>query len=223
MCLASVVLQVFNLEALTNPNITVAGALLHVRPPGFATDRQLPLNLQQQQQTQLLITPGQPNCKPFVRNSIWQQRRLAEEPHIGNAYAAVNNHNAGQFGSVAAAPGPACVEEQQLPAGQKQVVVPLGHSAESIAKLLSDYTSVDWLHFTNVTAAFNGFKEKESQQAFEGLLSTVVAEWCCRSSTRVMQAGAPHGHLHQVRPWGSQQRFCAKRLDIVDKVYSFFC
>jgi hypothetical protein len=92
-----------------------------------------------------------------------------------------------------------------------------------MAKLLSNYTTVSWLHFTNVTAVFNGFKLRESQQEFEELMRSIVAEWCCRSSKRVLQAGVPHGHLHQVRPWGSQQRFCAKRLDPVDKVYSFFC
>jgi hypothetical protein len=219
------VLQVFNIEGLTNPNITVAGTLLGVRPPGFASDSRLPFRLKEQQQAQLLITPGQPDCKPFVRNSIWQQRMLAGEPHmhVGSLYASVEGVQVGQIGGVAAGPGPACVEEQQLPQGHKQVIIPMGHSAESGAKLLSNYLSVGWLHFTNVTAAFNGFEEKETQQEFERLLSTVVAEWCCRSSKRVVQAGVPHGHLHQVRPWGSKQRFCAKRLELVDKVYSFFC
>jgi hypothetical protein len=212
-------LQVFDVEALTHTNISVAGTLLRVRPPGFVEDPRLPANLKQQQQNRLQVVPGLPACKFAVRNSIWQQRRLAGEPH-GDAELRYS-YNALEV--TAAAPSPACVEEQQLPDGQKQVVIPIGHPAESVAKLLGNYSSVGWLHFTNVTAAFTGFKEAASQQAFEGLLSSIVSEWCCRSSKRQMLSGVPNGHLHQVRPWGSPQRFCAKRLAAVDKVYSYFC
>jgi hypothetical protein len=215
-------LQVFNIEALSHPNITVAGSLLRVRPPGFATDPRLPPSLQQQQQVQLKVTPGQPSCKPVtpvVRNSIWLQRRLAGELHYAYGVEVTQQ----QRGLAAAAAAPACLQEQQLPEGQKQLVIPAGLPAEYAAALLQNYSSVGWLHFTNVTAAFRAFKAAEDQQAFESLLGTVVAEWCCRSSSRQAQLGVPHGHLHQIRPWGSPQRFCAKRLEVLDKVYSYFC
>lgn len=209
--------QVFNIEALMHPNISVAGSVLRVRPPGFAADIRLPPSLQQQQQQgRLTVTPGLPACKAVVRNAIWQQRRLAQ-------FEQLQVHHPFEMTAAAAASTPACVEEQQLPEGGKQLVIPMGHPAETVAKLLGNYSSVAWLHLTNVTAAFDGFKAAESQQAFEGLLRTLVAEWCCRSSKRQMLLGVPNGHLHQLRPWGSPQRFCAKRLDVVDKVYSYFC
>ncbi|WIA11573.1 hypothetical protein OEZ85_011679 [Tetradesmus obliquus] len=81
--------QVFDIEGLMHPNISVAGSLLRVRPPGFATDSRLPPTLQQQQQGRLTVTPGLPACKAVVRNAIWQQRRLAQFEQLQLACAVV--------------------------------------------------------------------------------------------------------------------------------------
>eukprot|EP00775_Hariotina_reticulata_P006248 gene6248-6484_t len=52
--------QVFNIEALANPNVTVGGSLLRVRPPHFAEDVRLPREQQANRDGRTIVTPGQP-------------------------------------------------------------------------------------------------------------------------------------------------------------------
>lgn len=227
--------QVFDIEALTKSNTSVAGVSLRVRPPGFTTDKRLPRDLSEQA-SRLLVVPGEPACKPAASRSICKHRSralsgslpasAARSSHLDTAHYAQHSHSGCGPWVHSTNAGPECAVEQQLPNGQRQLLVPAGQHGEVLAHLLGNYSSAACLHFTNVTAAFAGFKLRANQEAFEGLLSIVVAEWCCRSAQRVMAAGVPDGHLHQIRPFGSPQRFCAKRLDRQkhgDRVHSYFC
>lgn len=203
--------QVFNVEALMHPSLPVGGAELHVRPPGFAHDARLPAALRA---SRALVTPGEPKCQ--LRHPIWRRRlwwgalptgRCVEEQHVAAS-------------STGAADG------SNAPPQHEQLVVPAGLAAEELRELLSKkHASVGWLHFTNVTAAFRQFSQPDSQAAFEALLPTLTAEWCCRSAQRVKDQGEPNGHVHALRPWGSPQRVCAKRVGDAanDLVHTFFC
>lgn len=201
--------QVFDIEALMHPSQHVGGSLLRVRPPGFERDARLPADLRA---SRTLVTPGQPSCQ--LRHPIWRRRLRSDTPPAGR-----------------------CVEEQQPRASgtdgagaaleRKHLVVPAGLAGEELRELLiKQHASVKWLHFTNVTAAFQRFSQPDSQAAFEALLPTLTAEWCCRSVQRVQATGVANGHLHALRPWGSAQRVCAKRIGdaaLQDVVHTFFC
>lgn len=186
------------------PNISVAGTRLRVRPPSFVTDNHLPSKYRD---SKLTITPVEPRCGPTVRHPIW--RRLT-------AVSAVSGT------------GTACVmqPEQQHDDLHKVVDVPRGHTGETMAQLLNQYSAIPWLHFTNVTAVFSGWGQQANQQAFGILLKSITAEWCCRSADRVAAAGVPDGHVHRIRPCGSPQRFCAARMgngNPWDRMHSYFC
>ncbi len=243
--------QLFNLEALLAPNRTVAGVQLSVRPPGFENDRRLPPHLKAAAAVRTLVTPGTPKCMgtSALRSGINAALSAAPQPSRAQAAALLAASEATEAcvddeaaslpppppsaAAVAAAaqevvrpPGVGAVVQQQpsrqLPS-QRALLMTSALQGEALAALLAPYGSEPWLHFTNVTAAFSGFASQSSSEEFERLASAVAWEWCCRSAARV-KAGTPDGHVHQLRPWGSPRRFCARRMDKPDpRVLTYFC
>jgi len=216
--MAYILPQVFNIEALVNPNVSVAGSLLRVRPAHFAEDERLPQAQQAARSSRVHVTPGQPSCVSKPKHHIWS-RTMFQWPAAVTAVSAP-------------AQTARCVEEQRLAAdgqhkdqaGTDGLVVPSGLPAEDLSLLLKKYAAKPWLHFTNVTAAFSGFARPTSQDAFRSLLSGLVTEWCCRDVKKAPTAA--DGHAFAIRPWGSVMRLCASRVKVpaeVDKVNTYFC
>ena len=91
------------------------------------------------------------------------------------------------------------------------LVVPRASSGEMLQQLLAPYHAQhQWLHFSNVTDTFKAFEEQGTATEFGQLLRALVHDWCCRKHQLVVDEGQPTGHLHAIRPWGSQQKVCAR-------------
>jgi hypothetical protein len=95
------------------------------------------------------------------------------------------------------------------------LVVPGASSGERLRQLLAPYHAThQWLHFANVTATFRAFEDPGTAREFGQLLRRLVHDWCCRKHKLVVEEGQPNGHLHAIRPWGSQQRVCMREVRV---------
>lgn len=189
--------EVFDLEALLQPQVEVAGVALSVRESFFAVDPRVPESVRQ---STAIVAPHAP-----LQCSMQQLEAAAVAVAVGSSSGAVVpclEVVSGPVDSRTVAPNPPATH-----------LIGAALSGEALRALAPHLSHLRWLHVQRPEQVFAGWTQPANDAAFQSLMQSLTAEWCCTRKVRTVAEGAPPGHVYQLRPWGSPQVLCARQVE----------